>query len=61
MESLVIIRRKCLGRIKEAAYALGCKHCSVDFDYLTLDPQSQILQWNNLSSIDFWCYCHGNA
>lgn len=41
MESLVIIRRKALAELKEAAYALGCNAViGVDFDYLTLDPQS---------------------
>ncbi len=41
MESLVIIRRNALAELKEAAYALGCNAViGVDFDYLTLDPQS---------------------
>ncbi|HCS40858.1 MAG TPA: hypothetical protein DIW44_14920 [Anaerolineaceae bacterium] len=41
MESLVIIRRNALSELKEAAYALGCNAViGVDFDYLTLDPQT---------------------
>lgn len=41
MESLVIIRRNALAELKQAAYALGCNAViGVDFDYLTLDPQT---------------------
>lgn len=41
MESLVVIRRNALNELKEAAYALGCNAViGVDFDYLTLDPQT---------------------
>ncbi len=41
MESLVIIRRRALQELKEAAYDLGCNAIvGVDFDYLTLDPQT---------------------
>jgi uncharacterized protein YbjQ (UPF0145 family) len=41
MESLVVIRRRALAELKEAAYALGCNAViGVDFDYLTLDPQT---------------------
>jgi len=41
MESLVIIRRNALAELKEAAHALGCNAViGVDFDYLTLDPQT---------------------
>jgi uncharacterized protein YbjQ (UPF0145 family) len=41
MQSLVIIRRRALAELKEAAYALGCNAViGVDFDYLTLDPQN---------------------
>lgn len=41
MESLVKIRRNALAELKEAAYALGCNAViGVDFDYLTLDPQT---------------------
>lgn len=35
------IRRKALEELKEAAYALGCNAViGVDFDYLTLDPET---------------------
>ena len=41
MESLVTIRRNALAELKEAAYALGCNAViGVDFDYLTLDPET---------------------
>ena len=41
MQSLVTIRRNALTELKEAAYALGCNAViGVDFDYLTLDPQT---------------------
>jgi len=41
MASLVEIRRNALAELKEAAYALGCNAViGVDFDYLTLDPQT---------------------
>lgn len=41
MESLVLIRRNALAELREAAYALGCNAVvGVDFDYLTLDPQT---------------------
>jgi uncharacterized protein YbjQ (UPF0145 family) len=41
MESLVHIRRQALAELKEAAYDLGCNAViGVDFDYLTLDPET---------------------
>jgi uncharacterized protein YbjQ (UPF0145 family) len=41
LASLVIIRRNALAELKEAAYALGCNAViGVDFDYLTLDPET---------------------
>ncbi|NLI55102.1 MAG: heavy metal-binding domain-containing protein [Clostridiales bacterium] len=41
MNALVQIRRKALMELKESAYALGCNAViGVDFDYLTLDPQT---------------------
>lgn len=41
MNSLVKIRRKALQELKEAAYDLGCNAViGVDFDYITLDPQT---------------------
>ncbi|WOC12178.1 heavy metal-binding domain-containing protein [Gordonia sp. MP11Mi] len=39
--ALASIRRKALAELKEAAYALGCNAViGVDFDYLTLDPET---------------------
>lgn len=41
MKSLTKVRRKALQELKEAAYALGCNAViGVDFDYITLDPQT---------------------
>ena len=41
MASLVQIRRNALNELKEAAYELGCNAViGVDFDYLTLDPET---------------------
>lgn len=41
MSSLTVIRRNALAELKEAAYELGCNAVvGVDFDYLTLDPQT---------------------
>lgn len=41
MSSLVEIRRNALRELKEAAYNLGCNAViGVDFDYITLDPQT---------------------
>lgn len=41
LNSLVEIRRNALRELKEAAYNLGCNAViGVDFDYLTLDPQT---------------------
>lgn len=41
MTSLSKIRRNALAELKEAAYELGCNAVvGVDFDYLTLDPET---------------------
>jgi uncharacterized protein YbjQ (UPF0145 family) len=41
MQSLTVIRRNALAELKEAALALGCNAViGVDFDYLTLDPET---------------------
>ena len=41
LEALVRIRRNALAELKEAAYDLGCNAViGVDFDYLTLDPET---------------------
>jgi uncharacterized protein YbjQ (UPF0145 family) len=41
LAGLVHIRRHALAELKEAAYSLGCNAViGVDFDYLTLDPET---------------------
>jgi uncharacterized protein YbjQ (UPF0145 family) len=41
MASLTVIRRNALAELKEQAYALGCNAViGVDFDYLTLEPET---------------------
>ena len=41
VHGLVHIRRNALAELKEAALALGCNAViGVDFDYLTLDPET---------------------
>lgn len=41
MKSLTVIRRNALNELKEAAYDLGCNAViGVDFDYITLDPET---------------------
>lgn len=41
MQSLTRIRRNALRELKQAAYDLGCNAViGVDFDYITLDPQT---------------------
>ena len=43
-ESLVKIRRRALQELKEAAYDLGCNAViGVDFDYITLEPETASL------------------
>lgn len=41
MNNLTVIRRNALAELKEQAYDLGCNAIiGVDFDYLTLDPET---------------------
>jgi uncharacterized protein YbjQ (UPF0145 family) len=63
MESLVIIRRNALSELKEAAYALGCNAViGVDFDYLTLDPQTGNLNGGTIyQPYVFGVTANGNA
>ena len=63
MESLVVIRRKALSELKEAAYALGCNAViGVDFDYLTLDPQTaNITGGTTYAPYVFGVTANGNA
>lgn len=49
LAALVLIRRNALAELKEAAYALGCNAViGVDFDYLTLDPETATNQGGTL-------------
>jgi uncharacterized protein YbjQ (UPF0145 family) len=49
LNSLVHIRRNALAELKEAAYALGCNAViGVDFDYITLDPETATNQGGTL-------------
>jgi len=49
MDSLVHIRREALAELKESAYDLGCNAViGVDFDYLTLDPETVTSQGGTL-------------
>ncbi len=63
MESLVTIRRNALRELKEAAYALGCNAViGVDFDYLTLDPQTaNIVGGTTYQPYVFGVTANGNA
>lgn len=63
MKSLTVIRRNALNELKEAAYDLGCNAViGVDFDYLTLDPQTA--NWNDGTTYQpyvFGVTANGNA
>lgn len=63
MESLVTIRRNALRELKEAAYNLGCNAViGVDFDYITLDPQTS--NWSGGTTYQPYVFCvtaNGNA
>jgi len=49
LAALTHIRRNALAELKEAAYALGCNAViGVDFDYLTLDPETATNQGGTL-------------
>jgi uncharacterized protein YbjQ (UPF0145 family) len=49
LASLAHIRRNALAELKEAAHALGCNAViGVDFDYLTLDPETASNQGGTL-------------
>jgi uncharacterized protein YbjQ (UPF0145 family) len=63
MTSLVQIRRNALNELKEAAYALGCNAViGVDFDYLTLDPETVNSQGGTLyMPYVFGVTANGNA
>lgn len=49
LAGLAHIRRNALAELKEAAYALGCNAViGVDFDYLTMDPETATSQGGTL-------------
>lgn len=62
-EALVKIRRQALTELKEAAYALGCNAViGVDFDYITLDPEtSNITGGTTYLPYVFCVTANGNA
>ncbi|MBQ9045155.1 MAG: YbjQ family protein [Oscillospiraceae bacterium] len=62
-DALVRIRRQALKELKEAAYDLGCNAViGVDFDYLTLDPETATLTGGTLYEPYVICVtANGNA
>lgn len=63
MASLAKIRRNALRELKEAAYDLGCNAViGVDFDYITLDPQTHdLVGGTKLQPYVFGVTANGNA
>lgn len=63
MENLSVIRRNALIRLKEQAHALGCNAIiGVDFDYLTLDPETASITGGTLyMPYIFGVTANGNA
>ena len=63
MASLTQIRRNALRELKEAAYELGCNAViGVDFDYITLDPQTANLAGGTTYQPYVFCVtANGNA
>ena len=63
MSSLTEIRRNALRELKEAAYDLGCNAViGVDFDYITLDPQTANLAGGTTYQPYVFCVtANGNA
>lgn len=63
MASLAKIRRNALRELKEAAYDLGCNAViGVDFDYITLDPQTANLTGGTTYQPYVFCVtANGNA
>lgn len=62
-KSLINIRREALQELKEAAYDLGCNAViGVDFDYITLDPQTATATGGTLYQPYVFCVtANGNA
>lgn len=63
MASLSEIRRNALRELKEAAYNLGCNAViGVDFDYITLDPQTASIGGGTVYQPYVFCVtANGNA
>ena len=63
LASLTQIRRNALRELKEAAYDLGCNAViGVDFDYITLDPQTANLSGGTTYQPYVFCVtANGNA
>lgn len=63
MASLTQIRRNALRELKEAAYDLGCNAViGVDFDYITLDPQTASIGGGTVYQPYVFCVtANGNA
>lgn len=63
MNNLSVIRRNALAELKEQAYALGCNAIiGVDFDYLTLDPETANIKGGTLyMPYVFGVTANGNA
>ena len=61
--ALVKIRRRALQELKEAAYDLGCNAViGVDFDYITLDPETTNITGNTVYLPFVFCVtANGNA
>ena len=63
--ALVKIRRQALSELKEAAYCLGCNAViGVDFDYITLEPETQSRSLSGVSTLEPYVICvtaNGNA
>ncbi len=62
-DALVKIRRRALSELKEAAYNLGCNAViGVDFDYITLEPESVNITGGTLYEPYIICVtANGNA
>lgn len=62
-DALVKIRRRALVELKEAAYALGCNAViGVDFDYITLEPETANFNGGTLYEPYIICVtANGNA
>lgn len=62
-DALVKIRRQAIAELKEAAYDLGCNAViGVDFDYLTMDPQTAGITGNTVYEPYVICVtANGNA